>query len=364
MTAAGLALIAGGLATLISFRSFLFGGGERRSRRRQAVIEAPRSRPALSSAPEVAAVAEAFVDGSVVEVEERLAVEDGPARSRRGRRGRRRALVSASGGRSTAYAVPLSSDEDEQGGLASLGFAAEDDDAEFDVPEAENEPVTEPPVTRRRRSRRSRPERGEEILFDPPSRHGEENADRFHAFEPVEPSRRGRATHADDGDIRAEVDEPVTARPSRSDHYGDRVEGWVRPEYHEQSDEPRPGEYWTPIPVDLNPDPEPSAKGYGWPLPVERLPSVPDYEPATGFDMKPVPAEPTEVVPVWPMNEDRRIRLPRTWSARNDKAEKPAPAERRRPRPRPRPEISEITEPPANPSTMYVSRHAADPPPR
>jgi hypothetical protein len=157
-------------------------------------------------------------------------------------------------------------------------------------------------------------------------------------------------------------------RVDRSDRsYGDRVEGWVRPEYQQVADEPTPGEYWTPIPVDLNPDPEPSAKGYGWPRPVERLPAVPDYEPATGFDLPRVPSDPTELVPIWPpVNEERRsrLRMPRPWSQRNEKqkhrTEKPDPddpSSRRRPRPRPRP-----ADAPGENSTVYVSRHAAEPP--
>jgi hypothetical protein len=183
------------------------------------------------------------------------------------------------------------------------------------------------------------------------------------------PPGHGRPAAVVDGDLGAGADSAVReiepVRPRRADRYGDRVAGWVRPEHHEPTGEPRPGEYWTPIPVDLAPDPEPSAKGYGWPLPVERLPSVPDYEPATGFDLSPVRSEPTEVVPVWPINGERgdRIRLPRSWSSRNEAA----PVERRRPRPRPRPAISSNPEdsgPPIDRSTMYVSRHAADPPPR
>jgi hypothetical protein len=155
-------------------------------------------------------------------------------------------------------------------------------------------------------------------------------------------------------------------RVDRSDRsYGDRVEGWVRPEYQEAADEPTPGEYWTPIPVDLDPDPEPSAKGYGWPRPVERLPAVPDYEPATGFDLPRVPSDPTELVPVWPpVNEERRSRLRMPWAQRNEKQkqrnEKPDPddqSSRRRPRPRPRP-----ADAPGENSTVYVSRHAAEPP--
>ena len=186
-----------------------------------------------------------------------------------------------------------------------------------------------------------------------------------------------------------EESRPISVRRvDRSDRrYGDRVDGWVRPEYHDAPIEPPSGEYWTPIPMDdmgfdmAEDDPEPSSKGYGWPIPVERLPAVPDYEPATGFDLAPVATEPTEVVPVWPpVSEDRRIRLPRSWSSRNEKPAdnrflEPDPAprrhkthddadqrfraptgepERRRPRPRPRPG--------PGPDNVYVSRHAADPP--
>ncbi len=84
---------------------------------------------------------------------------------------------------------------------------------------------------------------------------------------------------------------------------------------------------------------------------------MPQYEPATGFDLIPVATEPTEVVPAWPgVNDDRpgRIRLPRSWSARN---EKPEPQPKRRPRPRPGPPDA-----PVDHSTVYVSRHAAEPP--
>jgi hypothetical protein len=56
-------------------------------------------------------------------------------------------------------------------------------------------------------------------------------------------------------------------------------------------------------------------------------------------------------VPTWGVNDSSgEIRLPRSWSTRNERRmEKP------RPRPRPRPE------PPVDPSTVYVSRHAAEP---
>ncbi|RZU50242.1 hypothetical protein EV385_2008 [Krasilnikovia cinnamomea] len=84
----------------------------------------------------------------------------------------------------------------------------------------------------------------------------------------------------------------------RSDQrYGDRVEGWVRPEYRELPEVDTAGAYWTPAPD--GPYVEPSASGYGWPVPVERLPAAPPYEPVTGFDLPPV-SDLTTVVPTWP----------------------------------------------------------------
>jgi hypothetical protein len=316
MTAAGLALIAGGLATLISFRSVLFGSGERRSRRRQrGALEAPRRRPALESPaePEPEPEPEREPEPELAPVVHAEPIADEVAEAvtprRRGRRGRRRALPPAG-------AQPIIHEEPERGGLASIGLADEDDEVEV-------EPVVHVEAD----------ETGEDEVA--------EVADEVESEDSAEP-------------------EPVFARSvDRSDRgYGDRVEGWVRPEYQTPADEPRPGEYWTPIPVDLGGDPEPSAKGYGWPLPVERLPAVPSYEPATGFDMAPVTSEPTELVAVWdtqPNDRPGRIRLPRSWSNRNEKVmrdEEP----RRRPRPRPRPEE------PIDTSTVYVSRHAAEPP--
>jgi hypothetical protein len=170
----------------------------------------------------------------------------------------------------------------------------------------------------------------------------------------------------DEQDEQAGLDElariAAAEEPAGTDRYGHRVDGWVRPEYRDFPDEPPAGEYWTPIPVDLVRDHEPSAKGYGWPLPVERLPAVPSYEPATGFDLEPVRSEPTEAIGGWPRrSEERRIRLPRSWDDRNETqhfsaVQNEAPP-RRRPRPRPRPE------PPADRNTtVYVSRHAAEPP--
>lgn len=182
-----------------------------------------------------------------------------------------------------------------------------------------------------------------------------------------------------------EESRPISVRRvDRSDRtYGDRVDGWIRPEYHEDPVAPPSGEYWTPVPledlgIDLpEDDPEPSARGYGWPIPVERLPAVPDYEPATGFDLAPVASEPTELVPAWPPIPGDRAEMPRSWASRDTmpagnrflenepRGGRPEDAGqrfraptgepgRRRPRPRPRPS--------AAPDNVYVSRHAADPP--
>jgi hypothetical protein len=91
--------------------------------------------------------------------------------------------------------------------------------------------------------------------------------------------------------------------------YGDRVEGWVRPQYQDEP-EPVPGEYWTPAPAGSY------ETEYGWPTPVERLPAVPPYPPSTGFDVPvEVEAEPTAAVPQWPpARPDARVELPRSWS--------------------------------------------------
>jgi hypothetical protein len=97
------------------------------------------------------------------------------------------------------------------------------------------------------------------------------------------------------------------------ERYGDRVEGWVRPEYQDEP-EPVAGEYWTPVPAGSY------ETEYGWPTPVERLPEVPPYPPATGFDVPvAIEAEPTTAVPQWPpARPDDRIELPRSWSHRNE----------------------------------------------
>ncbi|MFI7541064.1 hypothetical protein [Actinoplanes sp. NPDC049599] len=126
-----------------------------------------------------------------------------------------------------------------------------------------------------------------------------------------------------DGSL-ADADEtgfvPVAEGPAgagwaeRSDlRYGDRVEGWVRPQYQDEP-EPVAGDYWTPAPAGSY------ETEYGWPTPVERLPEVPPYPPATGFDVPAeADAEPTRPVLQWPpARPDDRIELPRSWSRRDD----------------------------------------------
>ncbi|GIE99095.1 hypothetical protein Ari01nite_65600 [Paractinoplanes rishiriensis] len=379
MTAAGLALIAGGLATLISFRSVLFGGGERRAGRRQRrAIDAPRRRAALAGpvepvlgpdAADAVPVVDEPVSGEPGSGEFVPIVEEAPRR--RGRRGRRRALVSAGSHslhpedadedeRGSLAALGLGAD-DERGGLASIGFAEADEDG---LPEAAAPEVLvadDENFTRDRDEVLGRedegPERDDDGFGTDAAAAGQDEQAIFAHEEQKVIAREDLQTLVHEQALVHEElpDEP--AEPVRHpDRYGDRIDGWVRPEYQSPSEEPRPGEYWTPIPVDLGGDPEPSAKGYGWPLPVERLPAVPAYEPATGFDLVPVASEPTEVVPVWSAGDEERpsrIRLPRSWSSRNEKAEHEP---RRRPRPRPQPD------PPAENRTVYVSRHAADPP--
>jgi hypothetical protein len=356
MTAAGIAFIAGGLATLVSLRSVLFGGGKRR---RDRPAEAAEQRPAVATSA-------------------RRDKADRPDKPRRQDSAKPRGQDSAKPrgrvdkprGREGGRPNPGVGRDDEPGSLAAIGLADE----------AGHDPADEP---------------GYEPDYE---------ADHDADYEPVEASERA---HGEPPPIEVETPVVVTAddeasrpisvrRMDRSDRrYGDRVAGWVRPEYHDDPPPSPSGEYWTPVPMpDLGfdlaaDDPEPSAKGYGWPIQVERLPAVPDYEPATGFDLTPVPAEPTEAVPIWSPN--RRGRSPREWTGRNEKPDgwtgrnekpgdnrflenEPGPGrrknhdeadqrfrapivepQRRRPRPRPRPA--------PDPNDVYVSRHAADPPP-
>ncbi|GIE83695.1 hypothetical protein Are01nite_01750 [Actinoplanes regularis] len=186
------------------------------------------------------------------------------------------------------------------------------------------------------------------------------------------------------------IDRSARAHGDRADRstrpHGDRIDGWVRPHYRDLDDRPAAGDYWTPVPDELYADPEPSARGYGWPILVERLPAVPDYGPVTGFDLTPVQAaEPTTLMPAWQPrvpDHDHQIRLPRTWAARDEQGRGHAhlgevgaepswnrstgrshhaadlePPHDRGPRPRPRPRPA----PAAEPDSSYISRHSAGP---
>jgi hypothetical protein len=286
MTAAGLALIAGGLATLICFRTVLFrrAGGRRAGRatrpgarsaartrsvaRTEAVraIEAPRRRNAIE-APHHQDALEAR-PAEKTEKSGLRRTDQKPRRSRRRSSDRPLELVEAPIG-DDGPVIELGDlsgskqeDEKDHGGLASIGFAAENED------EFEDDPCAQA----------------------------------------AQPEHDDAAQATDD-------EPPLDRSPRRVGH---RVEGWVRPEYQDH-DLPA-GDYWTPLPGDDEDDHEPSAHGYGWPVQVERLPPVPAYEPATGFDLEPVAVEPTEVVPTWPRRPDERaarIRLPRSWGSRD-----------------------------------------------
>jgi hypothetical protein len=107
---------------------------------------------------------------------------------------------------------------------------------------------------------------------------------------------------------------PPAARRRPDRGQGDRVDGWIRPQYTGRPDSPA-GDYWTPVPESTYTGLD--ASDYGWPVPVDRLPAVPSYPPASGFDMEPLEeAEPTAVVPQWPpAKPSSRIELPRAWSA-------------------------------------------------
>ncbi|MBB2946047.1 hypothetical protein FB565_005805 [Actinoplanes lutulentus] len=316
MTAAGLALIAGGLATLISFWSVIFGGGARRANRNG---PDPRGRRAKAQNRPAIALPEA------------PPIEPEPV------------LLALP-------AAPMLLEQAPPPTKPGPIFVEQPQVFVEQPPVFVEQPqvfVEQPPVFVEQ----------PQVFMEQPQ-----------IFDPL-----GYAESLVPGP-RAEVD--------RTDlGYGDRVEGWVRPDYQDLDDSPPSGEYWTPVPDELYADPEPSARGYGWPVPVERLPQVPAYEPATGFDLTPVEAaEPTaafvpRAVPrMWPPeSEDLRVRLPRSWRDRDEKRpdelrsfrdyderrswrdrdlQQEGRGRRERPRPRPRPTAQ---------ASGYVSRHAAGP---
>ncbi|WP_133874434.1 hypothetical protein [Paractinoplanes brasiliensis] len=454
MTAAGIALIAGGLATLICFRTVLFGGDRRRSRADTPAGIQPKSRRARGNrrrnrAPDPA-LPPARALGPAEEEDSRsglalIGLADDPEPAYADTAGRYtkdqepfpyRAEPHPEDQEPLPYAVgPRTEDqepfpygvepraEDQKPFPYGVEPRAEDHELfpyqvepEMDYePEPESvfgpvlaepgfEPVISQPVT-------AEPVMGEPAGFGPITTEADVFGPVMHeadVFGPLmnEPVKGGSASGGpagfEPGALPASdaVEPAVGEAAYQEERYGHRVEGWVRPEYRHVPEEPPSGEYWTPIPVGLEPDPEPSAKGYGWPMAVERLPAAGDYEPPTGYDL--VEHEPTEVVSAVPPARKRRdrapvgdranrIRLPRNWPARDDKYQEPAAREwrvendspprrrrvdstqrfaavtddppavsRRRPRPRPRPSA----EPSDRSTTMYVSRHAAEPPPR
>ncbi|MFC7527927.1 hypothetical protein [Actinoplanes sp. GCM10030250] len=331
MTAAGLAFIAGGLATLISFRAVIFGGGARRASRTGVSARRRRPKAITSAPPETAPPVRAIREPESAEFPSAEFDLHEPE----------------AGAFTGGPAVP----EIERSGLASIGFAADDEEEPDGVRLAYEDQEPDESGERERED----PEYDDDIGYDEPY----VEARRTAGPAPAEPlPAESRPAEDPWAEGRFPQPRPVVDRSDRG--YGDRVEDWVRPSYRDLDDRPPAGDYWTPVPDDLYTDPEPSARAYGWPVPVERLPPVPDYEPATGFDLTPVQAaEPTALVTAWtPDEEARRIRLPRSWSGRDERAEagpRHGRGDRARPRPRPRPvERSE-------PGSGYVSRHSAGP---
>jgi hypothetical protein len=397
MTAAGIAFIAGGIATLICLRSVLFGRGkqpeggprqpeggprqlEGRPRQRSgARVESPAKQRELEPAQRSLQLERPRRQPALTETAElSLPTARRAARSEFDRPETPR-----------QYRRHASHDDDLPGGLASIGLADEDDEPAPEAPVAKDlvakdlvakDLVAKDLVAKDLAAKdpAAKDLAAKDLAAKDPA-----------AKDPAAEEQAPEEPPCPEPDplpvtLGEEESRPISVRRlDRSDRaYGDRVDGWIRPEYHDDPADLPSGEYWTPLPMeelDLpEGDPEPSARGYGWPTQVERLPAVPDYEPATGFDLTPVVSEPTELVPAWPpMPDERRIRLPRSWASRDTK-----PADnrflendsrrletddadqrfraptgepgRRRPRPRPRPA--------AGSDNVYVSRHAADPP--
>ncbi|GGL08558.1 hypothetical protein GCM10012284_48930 [Mangrovihabitans endophyticus] len=359
MTAAGIALIAGGLATLIGFRHVLWS--RRGKRRRSAILPRPPRRRS----------------GGVARRPKR-ARPTPPSKGLRDEAAHR-ARVAEERDASPERETPDRSAVDE---AAPDVRAAESGNPEPALPgPAPSDPEPVGPES-------SGPELPGPELPGPESSGPAQSGPAFPDWPPLDLNSSPRRRHAAPADPAAEEETeapPVNHRyvPRRRqsdvqnrsavrDREGDRVEGWVRPQYRDQN-ETAAGDYWTPVPE----------HAYGWPTPVERLPDVPVPPSGFGADTAVVESEPTVTVPVWPSTGGpRRTELPRSWARaanvpseraahsdtrttvpgaaggtrRNDRAPwtPPRPAgQRRRPRPRPYPE---------NPSTVYVSRHAADPP--
>ncbi|MDI6099734.1 hypothetical protein QLQ12_14110 [Actinoplanes sp. NEAU-A12] len=301
MTAAGLAFIAGGLATLISFRAVLFGGGARRANRAGSSARRRRSDTGVRSTPGPRATVDA------------VAVAGGEPTAPR-----RRKLAAAFSGR------PVQG-EGGPSGLASIGLADEDDgdlrrNGFDDYDPGEDEIVAEVGTA-----------------YDDEDRGGYEDG---YLEDGSWPPRRRRREPEPDGVAwaRRDIESPGGYAGRYSTLDSDKlVPDWDWPRYSDVDDRPPSGDYWTPVPDDLYNPPE-----------LDPLPPVPDYEPATGFDLAPVPAEPVGPAPEWPPREGRRVRLPRSWSERDVQSDHEEQDAGTRPSPRPRP-------------APYISKHSAGP---
>jgi hypothetical protein len=273
MTAAGLAFIAGGLATLISFRTVIFGGGARRANRAGSSPRRRRPESVARSLPGPQATVDAATD------------EGGEPRAER-----RRRLTAAFSGR-PAEGEPTAS------GLASIGLA---DDDEL----GDDEHFGEPP-------------------YDDDERLGYDNG---YPEDDSWPPRRRRREPEPDGPAwaRRDIENPGGYAGRYTDLDLDL-------------DKRQPGDYWTPLPDDLFAEPEAASAE------IADLPPVPDYEPATGFDLPVVP--PIGPMPEWPPREPR-VRLPLSWAERDTQPRPGQDDAESRPSPRPRP---------------YVSKHSAGP---
>ena len=205
MTAAGLALIAGGLATLIGFRHLLWGGGGRRRSRPQRAIE-PARRMALGATPHVPEARSGEpVAGEPAEVpvltgELRTAGSVGRGAKRRGATGKQRRAADAGDGpgdvRSAGERPDDPAPDDEPAGARSADPARDADDPRYadegpqveveagpqDEAQVEAEPLDAPVRPRGRRAGRRRAS----AAPVPEPRAGR----RFDDAEPVEPVGR------------------------------------------------------------------------------------------------------------------------------------------------------------------------------
>lgn len=317
MTAAGLAFIAGGLATLISFRAVLFGAGARRANRAGSSARRRRSDTGVRSAPGPHATLDAVAGAGG----EPRKVRPGktPDVSGEPRKVRRAKLAAAFSGRPAQGEAGPS-------GLASIGLADEDDDDlrrngfdDYDPGEDETDAEAGPG-------------------YDGEERTGYEDG---YLEDGSWPPRRRRREPEPDGLAwaRRDIESPGGYAGRNGTLDPDRpVPDWDWPRYDDVDERPSAGDYWTPVPDDLYTPPG-----------LDALPPVPDYEPATGFDLAPVPAEPIGPVPEWPPREGRRVRLPQSWTERDTQPRHDEPDAENRPSPRPRP------------TAPYISKHSAGP---